>query len=73
MSIIVQKFGGTSVANTERLFNVADIVTKTYQQGHSVVVVVSAQGGHHRRSDRQGGGDQPEPLPPGDGCAAVHR
>ena len=44
MSIIVQKFGGTSVANTERLFNVADIVTKTYQQGHSVVVVVSAQG-----------------------------
>ena len=44
MSIIVQKFGGTSVANTERLFNVADIVTKTYQQGHSVVVVVLRPG-----------------------------
>ena len=44
MSLIVQKFGGTSVANTERIFNVADIVTKTYQQGNDVIVVVSAQG-----------------------------
>jgi aspartate kinase len=44
MSLIVQKFGGTSVANTERIFNVADIVTKTYDKGNDVVVVVSAQG-----------------------------
>ena len=44
MSLIVQKFGGSSVANAERLFNVAGIVTKTYEQGNSVVVVVSAQG-----------------------------
>ena len=44
MSLIVQKFGGTSVANTERLKNVADIVTKTAQAGNQVVVVVSAQG-----------------------------
>lgn len=44
MGLIVQKFGGTSVANTERLFNVADIVTKTYDAGNDVVVVVSAQG-----------------------------
>ena len=44
MSLIVQKFGGTSVANTERMFNVADIVTKTYDAGNDVVVVVSAQG-----------------------------
>lgn len=44
MSLIVQKFGGTSVANTERLQNVADIVTKTYEKGNDVVVVVSAQG-----------------------------
>lgn len=44
MSIIVQKFGGTSVANAERLRNVADIVTSTYKQGNDVVVVVSAQG-----------------------------
>ena len=44
MSLIVQKFGGTSVANAERLFNVANIVTQTYKQGNDVVVVVSAQG-----------------------------
>ena len=44
MSLIVQKFGGSSVANVERLYNVADIVTKTYEAGNDVVVVVSAQG-----------------------------
>ena len=44
MSLIVQKFGGSSVANAERVFNVADIVTKTYAKGNDVVVVVSAQG-----------------------------
>lgn len=44
MKLIVQKFGGSSVANTERLFNVARIVTDTYRQGCNVVVVVSAQG-----------------------------
>lgn len=44
MSLIVQKFGGSSVADTERLFNVADIVTSTYARGDDVVVVVSAQG-----------------------------
>lgn len=44
MSLIVQKFGGTSVANAERLFNVARIVTETAAAGNSVVVVVSAQG-----------------------------
>lgn len=44
MALIVQKFGGTSVANAERIFNVADIVTKTAAAGNEVVVVVSAQG-----------------------------
>ena len=44
MSLIVQKFGGSSVANAERVFNVARIVTDTYKEGNSVVVVVSAQG-----------------------------
>lgn len=44
MSLIVQKFGGSSVANVERVFNVARIVTETYSKGNSVVVVVSAQG-----------------------------
>lgn len=44
MSLIVQKFGGTSVADTQRIFNVAEIVTKTYSEGNDVIVVVSAQG-----------------------------
>lgn len=44
MSLIVQKFGGTSVANAQRLFNAAQRVVDTYKQGHSVVAVVSAQG-----------------------------
>ena len=44
MSLIVQKFGGSSVANAERLFHVANIVTGTYAKGNNVVVVVSAQG-----------------------------
>ncbi|MCI6387786.1 MAG: aspartate kinase [Ruminococcus sp.] len=44
MGLIVQKFGGSSVANAERVMNVARIVTETYRQGNDVVVVVSAQG-----------------------------
>ena len=44
MSLIVQKFGGTSVADAERVMNVAKIVTDTYAKGNDVVVVVSAQG-----------------------------
>ena len=44
MSLIVQKFGGSSVANAERVMNVARIVTDTYKAGNDVIVVVSAQG-----------------------------
>ena len=44
MSLIVQKFGGTSVANADRLRNVAQIITEKYKQGNDMVVVVSAQG-----------------------------
>lgn len=44
MSLIVQKFGGSSVANAERVFNVASRVIETYDAGNDVVVVVSAQG-----------------------------
>ena len=42
--LIVKKFGGSSVANAERVFNVARIVTEEYKKGNDVVVVVSAQG-----------------------------
>ncbi|MDR2655313.1 MAG: aspartate kinase [Oscillospiraceae bacterium] len=44
MGLIVQKFGGSSVKNAERIFNVAKIVTDTYSAGNDVIVVVSAQG-----------------------------
>ena len=44
MALIVQKFGGTSVRDAERIDNVADIVTSAYKDGNDVVVVVSAQG-----------------------------
>ena len=44
MALIVQKFGGSSVADAERVMNVASIVTKTYREGNDVIVVVSAQG-----------------------------
>ena len=42
--LIVKKFGGTSVANKERIFNVAKRCIKDYEQGHDVVVVLSAMG-----------------------------
>ena len=44
MSLIVQKFGGSSVANADKIRNVARIITETYRKGHQVVVVLSAQG-----------------------------
>ncbi len=43
--LIVQKFGGTSVANIERIKAVAKRVVKTAEEGHRVVVVVSAMAG----------------------------
>lgn len=43
--LIVQKFGGTSVGDLERIHNVAKRVAKTVEQGHRVVVVVSAMSG----------------------------
>ena len=42
--LIVQKFGGSSVANKERIFNVAKRIIDTHNAGHDVVVVLSAQG-----------------------------
>ena len=49
MSLIVQKFGGTSVATIERIKAVADIVINTRKQGHQVVVVLSAMAGETDR------------------------
>lgn len=44
MALIVKKFGGSSVANAERVFNVANIIADDYKKGNDVIVVVSAQG-----------------------------
>ncbi|MCI9288535.1 MAG: aspartate kinase [Oscillospiraceae bacterium] len=44
MALIVQKFGGSSVADGEKIRNVARIITDTYQKGNRVVAVLSAQG-----------------------------
>ena len=44
MGLIVQKFGGTSVANAQRINHVADIIANTYKAGNNVIVVLSAQG-----------------------------
>lgn len=44
MGLIVQKYGGTSVRDAERVMNVARRITDTYKAGNDVVVAVSAQG-----------------------------
>ena len=44
MALMVKKFGGSSVANAERVFNVAKIIVEDYKKGNDIVVVVSAQG-----------------------------
>jgi aspartate kinase len=44
MAVIVQKYGGSSVADVQKLKSVATRVMRTSQQGHDVVVVVSAMG-----------------------------
>lgn len=49
MSLIIQKFGGSSVADIERIQNVARIVSKARQEGHAVVAVVSAMYGETDR------------------------
>jgi aspartate kinase len=49
MSLLVQKFGGTSVGSVERIEAVADKLVKFHQQGHQLVVVVSAMSGETNR------------------------
>ena len=44
MGLIVQKYGGSSVRDAERVMNVANRIVETYDKGNDVVVVVSAQG-----------------------------
>ena len=44
MSLIVQKFGGSSVKDAKHIRNVAGIIAETYLAGNDVIVVLSAQG-----------------------------
>lgn len=44
MGLIVQKYGGTSLKNTELIFNAAKKAIKDYKEGNNVIIVVSAQG-----------------------------
>ena len=45
MGLIVQKYGGTSVGDLDRIRNVARRIVKTYDQGNDVVVILSAMSG----------------------------
>src|SRR5512139_101730 len=49
MSLIVQKYGGTSVGSTDRIKNVARRVARFHREGHQLVIVVSAMSGETNR------------------------
>jgi len=63
MSLIVQKFGGTSVGSTERIAAVASRIRRTREKGHDVVVVVSAMSGETDRLIRFAREIDPDPSP----------
>jgi aspartate kinase len=63
MALIVQKYGGTSVGNPERIKNVAQRVAKFKMLGHQVVVVVSAMSGETNRLIALAKEVQPNPDP----------
>lgn len=63
MSLIVQKFGGTSVGSVERIAHVAERVQRTREAGHDVVVVVSAMRGETNRLIELAHQVAPRPTP----------
>ncbi len=52
MGLVVQKYGGSSVSDAERIKRVAERIVATKKDGHDVCVVVSRHGRHHRRAAR---------------------
>src|SRR5206468_8515248 len=62
MGIVVQKYGGTSVGDADRIRNVAKRVVATAEQSHKVVVVVSAMG--HTTDELVSLARQIAPIPP---------
>ncbi|HQW21417.1 MAG TPA: aspartate kinase [Rhodocyclaceae bacterium] len=63
MALIVQKYGGTSVATTERIGNVARRVAKWKAEGHQLVIVLSAMSGETNRLIALARDIQPNPDP----------
>ena len=63
MSLIIQKFGGTSVGSAERIVNVAKKVGEFRDQGHDVIVVVSAMSGETNRLTELAREISPQPKP----------
>ena len=63
MSLIVQKYGGSSVQNADRIRRVAERIVATRNAGHDVVVVVSAMG--DTTDNLLDLANQVSPLPPG--------
>ena len=63
MALIVQKYGGTSVANPERIRNLAQRVARHKAMGHKIVVVVSAMSGETNRLIALAKEIMPEPDP----------
>jgi len=63
VSFLVQKFGGTSVGDLDRIRNVAAKVKAARDQGHRIVVVVSAMGGETNRLVDLARSINPKPLP----------
>ena len=63
MALIVQKYGGTSVANPERIRKVAERVARFHKAGHQIVVVVSAMSGETDRLIKLAKEVQPTPDP----------
>jgi aspartate kinase len=63
VTLIIQKYGGTSVGSTERIKNVARRIAKFQSRGHQVVVVVSAMSGETNRLIALAREFQPQPDP----------
>jgi aspartate kinase len=61
MARYVQKFGGTSVGSIERIQHVAQIIEKTYREGHQLVVVLSAMSGETDRLTKMARDVSPDP------------
>ncbi|MGH2683868.1 MAG: aspartate kinase, partial [Actinomycetota bacterium] len=63
MGLVVQKYGGTSVADPDRIRAVADRIVRTKRQGHDVVAVISAMGKTTDELDRLAHAVSPNPSP----------